>query len=255
VIEAERGKPVLSRRANCSDGKLIVRSADGRRVQDRGASQCLTVTVRLVVASARNRQPHDRAVLKQWLAAGVIEPAVFYPTTAGTPQGGVISPALMNLTLEGLEALRAKHFPRHRGGLVNLVRLADDLIITGRSSRLPEDEVRPLTAEFLKERGLQLSERKTRITHIEDGFEFLGHHLQKHDGKLISKPARRNVQAFLTEIKTTCRENLHTPVDKLLIQLNPKIRGWALFHRSFVSQEIFNYVDFVSSQKFGAACQ
>jgi RNA-directed DNA polymerase len=189
--------------------------------------------------------PMERATLKQWLAAGFVEQQVHYPTTTGTPQGGLISPALMNLTLDGLEPLLAQHFPPQSGKLVNLVRYADDFIISGRSKEILENEVKPLVTQFLKERGLRLSESKTRITHISEGFDFLGKHIRKYpNGKLLIKPSRPNVQAFLAEIKTFFQENLNTPLDKLLIQLNPKIRGWALFHRSSVSKKIFNYVDF-----------
>jgi RNA-directed DNA polymerase len=188
--------------------------------------------------------PMDRAILRKWLAAGFIEQQVHYPTSAGTPQGGIISPVLMNLALDGLEPLLKTNFPERSGKLVNLTRFADDFIITGRSKEILENEVKPLVIVFLKERGLQLSEGKTRITHISEGFDFLGTHIRKYNGKFLTKPSRANVQAFLAEIKTTIRENLHTSVEELLKQLNPKIRGWALFHRSSASKEIFNYVDY-----------
>src|SRR5262245_50278899 len=100
--------------------------------------------------------------------------------------------------------------------LVRLVRFADDFIITSRTKERLEEEVRPLIAEFLNPRGLKLSESKTRITPIEEGFDFLGKHFQKHGGKLLIKPSRRNVQTFLAEIKTTFKENLHVPVERLL---------------------------------------
>jgi RNA-directed DNA polymerase len=96
----------------------------------------------------------DRAILGKWLAAGFIAQQVHHPTMAGTPQGGVISPVLMNLTLDGLEPLLATHFPPRSGKLVNLVRYADDFIITGKSQELLVNEVTPLVAQFLKERGL-----------------------------------------------------------------------------------------------------
>jgi RNA-directed DNA polymerase len=196
--------------------------------------------------------PMNRAILKKWLKAGFLEQQVHHPTTTGTPQGGVISPALMNLTLDGMEPLLAKHFPPNSGKLVNLVRYADDFIITGKSKEILENEVNPLVANFLKERGLRLSESKTRITHITEGFVFLGMHIRKYPGgKLLIKPSRLNVQAFLAEIKTFFNENLNTPVDKLLIQLNPKIRGWALFHRSSVGKQIFNYVDYRIFRELG----
>ena len=101
---------------------------------------------------------------------------------------------------------------------------ATRLVITGKTKELLEDEVKPLTAEFLNSRGLKLSKNKTRITHIEEGFDFLGKHFQKHGGKLLIKPSQRNVQTFLAEIKTTFKENLHAPVDRLLMHLNPKIK-------------------------------
>jgi len=187
--------------------------------------------------------PMDRAILKKWLEAGIIERESFSLTTTGTPQGGIISPVLMNLTLDGLESLLAERFPPCRGHLVKLVRFADDFAITGKTKELLEEEVRPLTAEFLNQRGLKLSESKTRITHIEEGFDFLGKHFQKHGGKLLIKPSRQNVQTFLTGIKAAFRENLHAPVERLLMELNPKIRGWAMFHRTTASKKVFGYVD------------
>jgi len=185
----------------------------------------------------------DRTILRKWLKAGVMEQRVHYPTTIGTPQGGIISPALMNLTLDGMELLLKTAFPERSGKLVNLARYADDFVITGKSKEILENEVKPLITAFLKERGLQLSESKTRITHINDGFDFLGTHIRKYKGKCLTKPSRSNVRAFLTEIKATFRENLHAPVEVLIRRLNSKIRGWALFHRSSASKETFNYVD------------
>ena len=189
--------------------------------------------------------PMNRAILRKWLAAGFLEQQVHHPTTAGTPQGGVISPVLMNLTLDGLEALLAERFPPRSGAKVNFVRYADDFIITGSSKELLVNEVTPLVAQFLKERGLQLSERKTKVTHVSEGFDFLGKHIRKYsNGKLLTKPSRPNVQAFLAEIKATCNENLHTSVENLLFLLNPKIRGWANSHRASAGAEIFRYVDY-----------
>jgi RNA-directed DNA polymerase len=123
------------------------------------------------------------------LKAGYVENRSLFPTEAGTPQGGIISPTLANMTLDGLEKLLLKHFPRKKWKdgkkwtpKVNLVRYADDFIITGDSKELLENEVRPLMERFLKERGLALSTDKTRITHIDEGFDFLGQNLRKYDG-------------------------------------------------------------------------
>ena len=189
--------------------------------------------------------PLDRTILRQWLAAGFLEQQVHHPTTTGTPQGGVISPVLMNLTLDGLEPLLAARFPPRSGAKVNFVRYADDFIITGNSKELLVNEVIPLVTQFLKERGLQLSARKTKVTHVSEGFDFLGKHIRKYsNGKLLTQPSRPNVQAFLAEIKATCNQHLHTSVENLLLLLNPKIRGWANFHRASASAETFRYVDY-----------
>ena len=186
--------------------------------------------------------PMDRTILRKWLKAGFIEQGVYYRTEAGTPQGGIISPVLMNLTLDGLEEMLARRFPKRMGKQVNLVRYADDFIITGNSREVLE-EVRELVTKFLAERGLKLSAKKTHITGIEDGFDFLGQNIRKYDGKLLIKPSKENVQSFLREIKATIRGHLHAPVEELLRMLNPKIRGWAMFHRAVVSKETYRRVD------------
>ena len=119
--------------------------------------------------------PTDKEVLKKWLKAGFMENQTLFPTEAGTPQGGIISPTLANLTLDGLERLLKETFRRReiRGKrynlMVNFVRYADDFIITGCSKELLENEVKPLVERFMLERGLQLSPEKTCITHIGTG--------------------------------------------------------------------------------------
>ena len=113
--------------------------------------------------------PTDREMLRKWLKSGYMESHVFHTTREGTPQGGIISPVLANLTLDGMERLLAENFPkRRRSGpatKVNLVRYADDFVITGSSKELLETQVKPLIEEFLLERGLELSQEKTTITH------------------------------------------------------------------------------------------
>jgi len=122
--------------------------------------------------------PMDKAILHKWLKAGYMEKNVFHATDEGSPQGGPISPALANLTLDGLERLLAEHYPRTtrvgKRAKVNLCRFADDFIITGSSRELLEGEVKPLVEQFLRERGLELSQEKTVVTHVGDGFDFLG---------------------------------------------------------------------------------
>ena len=137
--------------------------------------------------------PTDKGVLRPWLKAGFRENRILFPTEAGTPQGGIISPTLANLTLDGLEQLLRGKFPPKRkpSPKVNLIRYADDFIITGRTKELLENEVRPLVEQFLFDRGLQLSPEKTCVTSIETGFDFLGQHLRKFGDMLLIQPSKK----------------------------------------------------------------
>src|SRR6266478_6062252 len=128
--------------------------------------------------------PMDKQILRQWLKAGYWERGQLFPTSKGTPQGGIISPILANLALDGLqEAIRQA--VRRTGDKVNFVRYADDFIVTGATQELLEQKVKPAVTAFLKERGLELSEQKTVITHIQAGFDFLGHTVRKYEDKLL----------------------------------------------------------------------
>lgn len=194
--------------------------------------------------------PMDKVVLRKWLNAGYMESKAWFATREGTPQGGIISPVLANLALDGLETWLAKQFPRElkRGGKrhylkVNMVRYADDFIITGTSRELLEQEVLPLVVSFLRERGLELSPEKTVITHIDRGFDFLGQNVRKYNGKLLVKPSKKNVKAFLLKVRSLIKKHRMAPQLRLLEILNPVIRGWANYHRHVVSKEIFNKVD------------
>jgi RNA-directed DNA polymerase len=116
--------------------------------------------------------PMDKVILRKWLKAGFVEGRRLWPTKAGTPQGGIISPALANIALDGLELELRKRF--RQLDKVHVVRYADDFIVTASSKELLENEVEPLVTDFLKTRGLELSPEKTSITHVDDGFDFLG---------------------------------------------------------------------------------
>ena len=126
----------------------------------------------------------DKSPLNKWLSAGYMDKGTLHRTVEGTPQGGLISPTLMNLTMKGLE--QAAKSCISTTNKVNVVIYADDFIITGKSKELLENKVMPTIAKFLKVRGLELSPEKTRITHIDDGFDFLGFNIRKYKGKLLS---------------------------------------------------------------------
>lgn len=188
--------------------------------------------------------PMNKAILHKWLTAGYIEQKYLYPTEKGVPQGGIISPALANLALDGLEKRLRDRFGTTRGNnLINLIRYADDFVITGISREVLENEVKPVVEQFLTERGLELSPEKTVITHIDDGFDFLGQNIRKYNGKLIIKPSAKNVKAFLTKVRGVINRNKQATAGHLILQLNPLIRGWANYHRHVCSKETFSKVD------------
>jgi RNA-directed DNA polymerase len=184
--------------------------------------------------------PMEKGILQKWLKAGYIDKQVLYPTEEGTPQGGICSPVIANMTLDGLEVLLKKHFKHQK---VNMVRYADDFIISGATQQLLEEEIKPLVVDFLQERGLELSQEKTVITHIQDGFDFLGQNVRKYGEKFLIKPAPKNVKAFLQKIRTTIKAHKSARAGDLLEKLNPMIRGWAVYHRHQVSKRIFTQAD------------
>ena len=185
--------------------------------------------------------PTDKTILRKWLKAGFVYRNELFPTEAGTPQGGIISPVLANMTLDGLEARLAEKFPkaRWRGLKMNMVRYADDFIITGHSKEWLENEVKPVVVEFLAERGLVLSPEKTRITPIKEGFDFLGWNIRKYDGKFLMKPSKANVEAHLDKIREVIKANKTATQANLIRLLNPILRGWVNYHRHVVAKETF----------------
>ncbi len=192
--------------------------------------------------------PMEKSILRKWLKAGFIEKRVLQPTEEGTPQGGICSPVIANLALDGLEAKLREKYPKasnaSRKAKANLVRFADDFIITGSSKEFLEKEIKPLVEQFMKERGLELSQEKTQITHITAGFDFLGQNIRKYkDGKVLVKPSKKNVKTFLAHIRKLIKENAQATAGNLIVRLNPKIRGWANYHRHVSSKQTFVKVD------------
>jgi RNA-directed DNA polymerase len=176
-----------------------------------------------------------------------VDKHVLYPTETGGPQGGICSPVLANLALDGLErrlkACAASPAQQGQRAKINLVRWADDCMITGSSYELLEQEITPLVEQVLHERGLALSPEKTRIGHIEDGCDFLGHHVRKYAGKCLTTPARKNVKAFLGKVRKIVKANKQATTAYLIAPLNPVIRGWATSHRHGASKVTFMKAD------------
>lgn len=183
----------------------------------------------------------DKTVLKEWLNAGYMEKNVFYQMTKGCPQGGIASPTLANMALDGLE--KAILATAERGQLIHFVRYADDWVVTGATKEVLEEKILPKVVEFLKERGLELSPEKTQITHIDEGFNFLGHNIRKYGGKLLTKPGKKGIKAFLSNIREEIRRMRTMKAEELIRTLNPKIEGWANHYRHAVSKKVFTYID------------
>jgi len=182
--------------------------------------------------------PMDARILRQWLAAGYLEKGRLFPTREGTPQGGIVSPVLANLTLDGMEkAIRSRI--KIRRDQVNFIRYADDFIVTARTKETLEQIVKPAGVAFLAERGLELSEQKTTITHIETGFNFLGQNVRKYKNKLVIKPAKDGLKALVQKTRECIKSMLGQKAETLIKTLNPIIRGWANYHRHVCSAEAF----------------
>jgi RNA-directed DNA polymerase len=191
--------------------------------------------------------PMDKVILRRWLQAGFIDEGILFATEAGTPQGGIISPVIANMTLDGLEAaVYASVGPTKRARdkfKINIVRYADDFVVTGISKEILEHNVLPAVRQFMAIRGLELSEEKTRITHIAEGFDFLGQNVRKYDGKLLIKPANKSVKALLDKVREIIKTNKSATQANLILRLNPVMRGWAMYHRHVVSKSRFSSID------------
>ena len=199
--------------------------------------------------------PMDKSVLKQFLKAGFVFERELFPTEEGTPQGGVISPILANMALDGMQKALYDRFHTNRLGKddirfknahkMNFIRYADDFIVTAATKEIAE-EAKQIVSQFLKGRGLELSEDKTVITHINDGFDMLGWTFRKFKGKLIVKPSKKSIKSFVASLSDTIRNHAKAWEQEVLIEkLNKQIRGWANYHQSVCASEAFAHIDYV----------
>ncbi len=188
-----------------------------------------------------NNIPMDKVVLTKWLKAGYVEEGITYPSRKGTPQGGIISPTFSNMVLDGLE--NAVHDAVPRRSRVNFVRYADDFIITCKSKRILEENIKPVVEEFLRERGLELSPEKTVITYIKNGFTFLGQTFRKHGRTLHITPSINGVLALIQKVGTLIQKYVSAPMPFLIKKLNQTLSGWANYHRHVVASEAFSRID------------
>ena len=185
----------------------------------------------------------DRKMLGKWLKSGFIDGRSLYPTLAGTPQGGIVSPTAANIALSGLGPFLESRFPK--SFRVHTVIYADDFVVTGASKEILEREVRHAIKLFLRERGLELSEEKTRVVHISEGFDFLGQDVRKYGKKLLITPAWKNVQALLDKVRDIVKKGRAKTQEWLIETLNPILRGWANFHRLICAKATYQWVDHI----------
>lgn len=199
-----------------------------------------------------------RELIKQWLKAGYMEDEIFHATSSGTPQGAVISPLLANIALDGMGELLASYTkikeyqssPKAKRQRVTkrklprygYCRYADDFVITAETQEDLE-VIKPVIQEWLKERGLQLNEEKTRIVRVEDGFNFLGFHIRQYKGHCITKPQKEKVLNFLQRVRDWLKSHKDIPQAEAIKYLNPVLIGWGNYYRGCASKDVFSYID------------
>lgn len=195
--------------------------------------------------------PTDKRILKEFMKCGYVYKRQLYPTKEGSPQGGVISPTYANMTLDGMEQMiLAKYWAnkkgvvnvRHNSHKVHIVRFADDFVVTANNKEALED-IKNMIIEFLRRRGLELSKEKTVITHINDGFNFLGWNFRKFKGKLIIKPSTKSTNKVTRTISELIRNSRTVPQEQLIYRINQITRGWANYHYSVCSKRTFALMD------------
>lgn len=195
--------------------------------------------------------PMDKQMLRKWLKAGYVERASLFPTEMGTPQGGIISPTLANMVLDGLERRLADRIRQRWSNRqvvynpkINFIRYADDFVVTGDSAETL-DRVKAVVVEFLAERGLELSPEKTRIVHISEGFNFLGQNVRLYGDKVLIKPSKEALQRIYDKVRDIVQRNKAVEQRDLIRMLNPVIQGWVNYHRHAVSSVAFSKLDFL----------
>jgi RNA-directed DNA polymerase len=199
------------------------------------------------------RLPTFTTTLRRWLKAGTVELGTWKPTPAGAPQGGPLSPLLANVALDGMERLfgaeddRGRYVrPSQRRGLnrgLSLVRYADDLVVTAPTREILSAYVIPELTAFLGERGLRLSEAKTRIVHVDEGFDFLGFTVRRYKGVVLTKPQKEKLMRHLRSIGDYLRQHRQATANQIIGELGPMIRGWAAYYRHGASKHAFHTAD------------
>lgn len=193
-----------------------------------------------------------QAPIQQWLKAGCMEEGTYHASPTGTPQGGVISPLLLNIALHGMEEALGIRYNRRGGnrGPRAIVRYADDFVVFCASKADAQDVIQILT-EWLEKRGLSLSSEKTRIRHLREGFDFLGFNIRHYPTpqttrtgwKLLIQPSLPTIKRLKEKLRLKWQASYGTKALTLIREINPIIRGWANYYRIGVAKETFRDLD------------
>lgn len=193
----------------------------------------------------------DKKVLRQFIKSGFVFEDKLYPTNEGTPQGGIISPTLANITIDGMEKLIKNIYWANAKGTVSvknnkykvhLIKYADDFVVTA-SNKETLEVIKEMLKTLLLERGLMLSEEKTKITHIQEGFDFLGWNFRKYKDKLIIKPSEKSIKKVKQTISKIIKTNKTSTQERVIYLLNQVTRGWAEYHHKVCAKETFSKID------------
>jgi len=209
-------------------------------------------------------------MVKQWLKAGIMDNQEFQSSEIGTPQGGIISPLLANIALDGMEKylydqLRKKYLVKDlRRGQIKVVRYADDFVVMHHNKEVIED-AKIIITDWLKDRGLTLSDEKTKIVHSTKGFDFLGfncrhydnlekgyiakNHKNKQGFKLLIKPSNKSINKQSDRIKEVLKQMKSAPQEAVISKLNPIIAGWTNYFKSAVASASFTKLDYLMWEK------
>lgn len=200
-----------------------------------------------------------RELIKQWLKAGYVEAQIFHPTDSGTAQGGIISPLLANIALNGIEELLSQfkkvkeyqYFNKKKGkqcichvksDKYGFIRYADDFLITA-TQKEDIEAIKPIIQDWLKHRGLELNSDKTKIVHIEQGFNYLGFNVRQYKGKCLITPEKQKVKDLLQRVRGWLKSHSSHKPEAVINYLNPILRGWANYYRHAVSARVFSSLD------------
>jgi RNA-directed DNA polymerase len=190
-----------------------------------------------------------KGMIRQWLKAGVVENGRLSATGEGTPQGGVISPVLLNVALDGIEQAAGVHYAscgndaaRIATGSPTLIRYADDLV-TLCHTRQQALEVKARLAAWLAPKGLAFNELKTQVVSLDEGFDFLGFNVRRYRGRPLIKPSTAAIRRIRQRLRTELRSLRGHNARAVIRRLNPIIRGWAAYYRTQVSSQTFQALD------------